>query len=58
MICRRVRETDWAFETGAVAGPKGCIVKIQDAVKKPWPDLPGLGQPFAETPAETLRATA
>ncbi|KAL2000560.1 hypothetical protein VTN02DRAFT_2926 [Thermoascus thermophilus] len=22
---------------GAVSGPKGCIVKIQDAIKKPWP---------------------
>ncbi|KAL1952499.1 hypothetical protein VTO42DRAFT_5180 [Malbranchea cinnamomea] len=22
---------------GSVAGPKGCLVKIQDAVKKPWP---------------------
>lgn len=25
---------------GAIAGPKGCIVKIQDAIKKPWPDAP------------------
>ncbi|KAL2010172.1 hypothetical protein VTN00DRAFT_5979 [Thermoascus crustaceus] len=23
---------------GAVSGPKGCIVKIQDAIKKPWPE--------------------
>jgi len=22
---------------GCVAGPKGCIVKVQDAIKKPWP---------------------
>ncbi|KAJ9623063.1 hypothetical protein H2203_005995 [Taxawa tesnikishii (nom. ined.)] len=52
------KENGIVVVNGAVAGPKGCIVKIQDAVKKPWPDLPGLGQPFAETPAETLRATA
>lgn len=25
------------FSTGSVSGPKGCIVKIQDAIKKPWP---------------------
>jgi large subunit ribosomal protein L3 len=24
-------------DTGCVGGPKGCIVKIQDAIKKPWP---------------------
>lgn len=24
---------------GCVAGPKGCIVKIQDAIKKPWPKV-------------------
>ncbi|KAK2750222.1 54S ribosomal protein L9, mitochondrial [Onygenales sp. PD_40] len=25
---------------GCVAGPKGCIVRIQDALKKPWPQVP------------------
>ncbi|KAF2490776.1 translation protein [Lophium mytilinum] len=25
--------------TGCVGGPKGCIVKIQDAIKKPWPEF-------------------
>ncbi|KAL4935736.1 hypothetical protein BDV06DRAFT_206350 [Aspergillus oleicola] len=25
---------------GAVSGPKGCIVRIQDAIKKPWPTIP------------------
>lgn len=24
---------------GCVGGPKGCIVKIQDAIKKPWPEI-------------------
>ncbi|KAH8693122.1 mitochondrial 54S ribosomal protein YmL9 [Talaromyces proteolyticus] len=24
---------------GSVSGPKGCIVKIQDALKKPWPTV-------------------
>jgi len=23
---------------GSVSGPKGCLVKIQDAIKKPWPE--------------------
>jgi len=25
---------------GCIAGPDGCIVKIQDAIKKPWPNMP------------------
>jgi len=25
---------------GCVPGPKGCVVKIQDAIKKPWPVVP------------------
>jgi large subunit ribosomal protein L3 len=23
---------------GAVPGPKNCVVKLQDAIKKPWPE--------------------
>lgn len=26
--------------SGCVAGPDGCVVKIQDAIKKPWPKIP------------------
>ncbi|KAJ5715003.1 Translation elongation/initiation factor/Ribosomal beta-barrel [Penicillium malachiteum] len=26
--------------SGSVSGPKGCVVRIQDAVKKPWPEVP------------------
>ncbi|KAJ5081431.1 Translation elongation/initiation factor/Ribosomal beta-barrel [Penicillium alfredii] len=25
--------------TGSVSGPKGCVVRIQDAIKKPWPEI-------------------
>ncbi|KAL5345879.1 hypothetical protein ACLOAV_008905 [Pseudogymnoascus australis] len=25
---------------GCVSGPKGCVVKLQDAIKKPWPNVP------------------
>jgi len=25
---------------GCIAGPKGCLVKMSDAIKKPWPDVP------------------
>lgn len=25
---------------GCIAGPNGCIIKLQDAIKKPWPDVP------------------
>jgi hypothetical protein len=23
-----------------VSGPNGCLVMVQDALKKPWPDVP------------------
>ncbi|KAI1005413.1 hypothetical protein K3495_g2807 [Podosphaera aphanis] len=26
--------------SGCIAGPKGCIVQVQDAIKKPWPVIP------------------
>ncbi|KAL9061982.1 MAG: hypothetical protein Q9157_009224 [Trypethelium eluteriae] len=40
---------------GCVSGPKGCLVKIQDAIKKPWPEvLPG--PPLPETPQQHLQA--
>lgn len=39
---------------GCVAGPKGSLVKIQDAVKKPWPVIPGA----VEKVKEALTATA
>ncbi|KAF8863500.1 translation protein [Acephala macrosclerotiorum] len=38
---------------GCVAGPKGCIVKVQDAIKKPWPVVPA-----ALEVKETLKETA
>ncbi|TAQ88060.1 hypothetical protein B7494_g3618 [Chlorociboria aeruginascens] len=44
---------------GCVPGPKGCVVKIQDAIKKPWPTVPSV--PMLETIAESqepLAATA
>ncbi|KAJ5176427.1 54S ribosomal protein L9 [Penicillium canariense] len=25
--------------SGAISGPKGCVVRIQDAIKKPWPEI-------------------
>ncbi|KAH8601025.1 translation protein [Bisporella sp. PMI_857] len=33
---------------GCIAGPDGCIVKIQDAIKKPWPVIPASAQAAAE----------
>jgi large subunit ribosomal protein L3 len=27
---------------GCIAGPDGCIVKLQDAIKKPWPVIPAV----------------
>ncbi|KAJ5323018.1 hypothetical protein N7541_006190 [Penicillium brevicompactum] len=38
--------------SGAVSGPKGCTVRIQDAIKKPWPEVPVKAVAEAEaTPA-------
>jgi large subunit ribosomal protein L3 len=39
---------------GCIAGPKGCVVKIQDAIKKPWPAIPAA----VEEIKEALQATA
>ncbi|KAL9095697.1 MAG: hypothetical protein Q9165_002129 [Trypethelium subeluteriae] len=49
-------ENGLVIVNGSVSGPKGCLVKIQDAIKKPWPEvLPG--PPLSETATEPLRAT-
>ncbi|KAK8255338.1 50S ribosomal protein L3 [Phyllosticta capitalensis] len=34
------KENGIVVVNGAVPGPKGCMVMLQDAVKKPWPDVP------------------
>jgi len=34
---------------GCIAGPDGCIVKIQDAIKKPWPVIPATIEEVKET---------
>lgn len=26
--------------SGCIAGPEGCLVKLSDAIKKPWPAIP------------------
>ncbi|KAE8452773.1 hypothetical protein EG329_013045 [Mollisiaceae sp. DMI_Dod_QoI] len=41
---------------GCVAGPKGCIVKVQDAIKKPWPVIPAAVEAVKETLQETVKA--
>ncbi|KAI9879071.1 MAG: 54S ribosomal protein L9, mitochondrial [Watsoniomyces obsoletus] len=40
---------------GAVSGPKGCVVMVQDALKKPWPDIPTpvIASPEAPAQADT-----
>ncbi|KAG8528094.1 uncharacterized protein KY384_007010 [Bacidia gigantensis] len=42
---------------GCVPGPKGCLVKLSDAIKKPWPNIP-LMTSEAQVTTEPLRATA
>lgn len=36
---------------GCIAGPDGCLVKLSDAIKKPWPTIP-MSPALAETPGE------
>lgn len=53
---RCCNETDNKSFTGCVSGPKGCIVKLQDALKKPWPEV---STPVAADAAEEpAKATA
>ncbi|KAL9104680.1 MAG: hypothetical protein Q9163_000423 [Psora crenata] len=41
---------------GCIPGPDGCLVKLSDAIKKPWPEI-SLMASDAQTVAEPLRAT-
>lgn len=43
-------------DLGCISGPDKCIVKLQDAIKKPWPAMP-TSPPSAQAVAEPLRAT-
>lgn len=40
--------------SGGIAGPKGTLVQLQDALKKPWPDVP-VDPPSPQEAAEPLR---
>ncbi|MCJ1458877.1 54S ribosomal protein L9, mitochondrial [Mycoblastus sanguinarius] len=41
---------------GCISGPDGCLVKLSDAIKKPWPEIP-LMTSGAQSVAEPLKAT-
>jgi large subunit ribosomal protein L3 len=43
---------------GAVSGPKGCTVQIQDAIKKPWPDVPAMPVYAMESTSEVRETEA
>ena len=43
---------------GAVSGPKGCTVQIQDAIKKPWPDVPAMPMYAMESTPEVQEPEA
>ena len=42
---------------GCIAGPQGCLVQLQDALKKPWPEILDTST-TADTGAKGLKATA
>ena len=42
---------------GCIAGPEGCLVQLQDAIKKPWPEIPGTST-MADSGAKEVKATA
>lgn len=39
---------------GCISGPNGCVVKIQDAIKKPWPAVPAKLDEVKETLKKTI----
>ncbi|KAI9886887.1 MAG: 54S ribosomal protein L9, mitochondrial [Watsoniomyces obsoletus] len=44
---------------GCISGPNGSLVKLQDAIKKPWPDLhSNIPPPKSASPLTTTEATA
>lgn len=43
--------------SGCIPGPDGCLVKLSDAIKKPWPVIPMLAS-VAQTAAEPMSTTA
>ncbi|KAL2863044.1 mitochondrial 54S ribosomal protein uL3m [Aspergillus lucknowensis] len=43
-------ENGLVLVNGSVSGPRGCVIRIQDAIKKPWPT-------FAETTEATETST-
>ena len=47
LISNLGRWGEWGH--GAVPGPKSCVVKLQDAIKKPWPNA--RWPPVADAPA-------
>lgn len=47
------KENGIVVVSGAVPGPKNCMVKLQDALKKPWPDA--TWPPSIEGATEVLR---
>ena len=42
--------------SGCIPGPDGCLVKMSDAIKKPWPDI-ALMTSKGQAAAEFLRTT-
>lgn len=52
----RVMATVLTSNSGCIPGPDGCLVKLSDAIKKPWPEIP-LVTSVAQSAAEPLRAT-
>ncbi|KAI9849335.1 MAG: 54S ribosomal protein L9, mitochondrial [Sclerophora amabilis] len=51
-------ENGLVIVNGCVSGPTNTIVKLQDAIKKPWPEFPTVFPPSAQEVAEPLRQTA
>ncbi|RMZ84164.1 hypothetical protein DV738_g571, partial [Chaetothyriales sp. CBS 135597] len=51
-------ETGILIVNGAVSGPKGCVVVVQDALKKPWPEVPMPASMIQEASGEVSSETA
>ena len=44
------------ISSGCIPGPDGCLVKLSDAIKKPWPQMATMTS-RDQAAAESLRAT-
>ena len=51
VVIKLVVNDDCEIYIGSISGPNGCLVKIQDARRKPWPEIPSSSSEMNDTAA-------